>query len=254
MAKKLFNDFCSYSLQLLWVFCVIMNIIILNVTTKCNFLIILINQTLLGHTSHGLSSALSLTIRSPWFMLACFVFLQSLKMLDSEETTDNELRTKFSQRWNRTPSGDLYKPLRAGTTKSCFFYVSVYLCVQVLTSSSISFIFFKFPTSPASSLPEGANFRSILDKAVQADQVVKDRYNTHCEMIALLCKPEKELSDAIPSANPMKTLQGSEVCLVACTFFYTVQKKTKHFSLFGVFCELRKQTPCIPVAQTLCAS
>ncbi|XP_044027625.1 programmed cell death 6-interacting protein isoform X2 [Siniperca chuatsi] len=96
---------------------------------------------------------------------------ESLKMLDDEETTDNELRTKFNQRWNRTPSGDLYKPLRA----------------------------------------EGANFRNILDKAVQADQVVKDRYNTHCDMIALLCKPENELNAAIPSANPTKTLQGSEV-------------------------------------------
>lgn len=108
-----------------------------------------------------------------------------------------------------------------------------------------SFLFFFF------SIPEGANFRSILDKAIQADQVVKDRYNTHCEMIALLCKPEKELSDAIPSANPMKTLQGSEVRLVAYTFFYTMQK---HFSLFGVFCELRKQTLRIPVVRTLCAS
>ncbi|XP_049890178.1 programmed cell death 6-interacting protein isoform X2 [Epinephelus moara] len=96
---------------------------------------------------------------------------ESLKMLDDEETTDNELRTKFNQRWNRTPSGDLYKPLRA----------------------------------------EGANFRNVLDKAVQADQVVRDRYNTHCEMIALLCKPENELNAAIPSANPTKTLQGSEV-------------------------------------------
>ncbi|XP_070840304.1 programmed cell death 6-interacting protein isoform X2 [Chaetodon trifascialis] len=96
---------------------------------------------------------------------------ESLKMLDDEETTDNELRGKFNQRWNRTPSGDLYKPLRA----------------------------------------EGANFRNILDKAVQADQVVKDRYNTHCEMITLLCKPENELNAAIPSANPTKTLQGSEV-------------------------------------------
>nr|XP_046272968.1 programmed cell death 6-interacting protein isoform X1 [Scatophagus argus] len=96
---------------------------------------------------------------------------ESLKMLDNEETTDNELRTKFNQRWNRTPSGDLYKPLRS----------------------------------------EGANFRSILDKAIQADQVVKDRYNTHCDMIALLCKPENELNAAIPSANPTKTLQGSEV-------------------------------------------
>jgi len=41
--------------------------------------------------------------------------LQSLKILDEEETTDNELRAKFNQRWNRTPSGDLYKSLRAGT-------------------------------------------------------------------------------------------------------------------------------------------
>uniref|UniRef100_A0A3P8T8M9 Programmed cell death 6-interacting protein n=1 Tax=Amphiprion percula TaxID=161767 RepID=A0A3P8T8M9_AMPPE len=96
---------------------------------------------------------------------------ESLKMLDDEETTDNELRTKFNQRWSRTPSGDLYKPLRT----------------------------------------EGANFRNILDKAVQADQVVKDRYNTHCDMITLLCKPENELNAAIPSANPTRTLQGSEV-------------------------------------------
>ncbi|XP_078123393.1 programmed cell death 6-interacting protein isoform X2 [Sander vitreus] len=96
---------------------------------------------------------------------------ESLKMLDNEETTDNELRTKFNQRWNRTPSGDLYKPLRA----------------------------------------EGANLSNVLDKAVQADQVVRDRYNTHCDMITLLCKPENELNAAIPSANPTKTLQGSEI-------------------------------------------
>ncbi|XP_037119708.1 programmed cell death 6-interacting protein isoform X1 [Syngnathus acus] len=96
---------------------------------------------------------------------------EALKMLNDEETTDNELRAKFNQRWNRTPSGDLYKPLRA----------------------------------------EGASFCNILDKAVQADQVVKDRYNAHCDMIALLCKPESELNAALPSANPAKTLQGSEV-------------------------------------------
>lgn len=59
--------------------------------------------------------------------------------------------------------------------------------------------------------PEGANFSSVLDKAVAADQVVRERFNTHCEMIALLCRPESELSAAIPSANPTKTLQGSEV-------------------------------------------
>ncbi|XP_063041391.1 programmed cell death 6-interacting protein isoform X2 [Engraulis encrasicolus] len=99
---------------------------------------------------------------------------ESLKMLDDEETTDNELRAKFSQRWHRTPSGDLYKPLRA----------------------------------------EGGNFRNVLDKAVSADQVVRERFNTHCEMIGLLCRPENELNAAIPSANPTKTLQGSEVVSV----------------------------------------
>ncbi|XP_062384801.1 programmed cell death 6-interacting protein isoform X2 [Sardina pilchardus] len=99
---------------------------------------------------------------------------ESLKMLNDEEATDSELRAKFNQRWNRTPSGDLYKPLRT----------------------------------------EGANFSSVLDKAVSADQVVRERFNTHCEMIALLCRPENELNSAIPSANPTKTLQGSEVVSV----------------------------------------
>ncbi|XP_059899303.1 programmed cell death 6-interacting protein isoform X3 [Gadus macrocephalus] len=96
---------------------------------------------------------------------------ESLKMLDDEETTDNELRSKFNQRWNRTPSGDLYKPLRT----------------------------------------EGATFRSKLDVATHADGVVRERFNTNCDMITLLCKSEGELNAAIPSANPAKTLQGSEV-------------------------------------------
>ena len=44
--------------------------------------------------------------------------------------------------------------------------------------------------------------------------MVRDRYNAHCDMITLLCKPENELNAAIPSANPTKTLQGSEVCFM----------------------------------------
>ena len=59
--------------------------------------------------------------------------------------------------------------------------------------------------------PEGGNFRSKLDVATQADGVVRERFSTHCDMIALLCKPEGELNAAIPSANPARTLQGSEV-------------------------------------------
>lgn len=59
--------------------------------------------------------------------------------------------------------------------------------------------------------PEGANYQNILSKAVQADGQVKERYQSHRDTIALLCKPESELNAAIPSANPAKTLQGSEV-------------------------------------------
>jgi len=58
---------------------------------------------------------------------------------------------------------------------------------------------------------------------VQADQVVKGRYNEHCGMIALLCKPENEISAAIPSANPAKTLQGSEVSSVPLSLTKTIK-------------------------------
>ncbi|XP_040404656.1 programmed cell death 6-interacting protein isoform X1 [Cygnus olor] len=102
---------------------------------------------------------------------------ESLRLLDEEETTDDELRTKFKERWQRTPSIELYKPLRA----------------------------------------EGANFHCILNKAVQADGQVRECYQSHRDTIALLCKPEAELNAAIPSANPAKTLQGSEVVNVLRT-------------------------------------
>uniref|UniRef100_G3S774 Programmed cell death 6-interacting protein n=1 Tax=Gorilla gorilla gorilla TaxID=9595 RepID=G3S774_GORGO len=95
----------------------------------------------------------------------------SLRLLDEEEATDNDLRAKFKERWQRTPSNELYKPLRA----------------------------------------EGTNFRTVLDKAVQADGQVKECYQSHRDTIVLLCKPEPELNAAIPSANPAKTMQGSEV-------------------------------------------
>ncbi|XP_077599909.1 programmed cell death 6-interacting protein isoform X2 [Stigmatopora nigra] len=95
---------------------------------------------------------------------------EALKMLDDEERTDNDLRAKFNQRWNRTPSGDLYMPLRS----------------------------------------EGGSFRNILDKAVQADQVVREHYEAHRQSMALLCQPQSELSASLPSAHPAETLQGSE--------------------------------------------
>ncbi|XP_051833217.1 programmed cell death 6-interacting protein [Antechinus flavipes] len=99
---------------------------------------------------------------------------EALRLLNEEEATDNELKAKFKERWQRTPSNELYKPLRA----------------------------------------EGANFQAVLDKAVQADGRVRERYQSHRDTIALLSKPEPELNAAIPSANPARTMQGSEVVTV----------------------------------------
>ncbi|KFQ00339.1 Programmed cell death 6-interacting protein, partial [Haliaeetus albicilla] len=112
---------------------------------------------------------------------------ESLRLLDEEETTDNDLRTKFKERWQRTPSNELYKPLRA----------------------------------------EGANYHNILNKAVQADGQVKERYQSHRDTIALLCKPEAELNAAIPSANPAKTLQGNEVVNVLRTLLANLDEVKK---------------------------
>ncbi|NXD62022.1 PDC6I protein, partial [Eolophus roseicapillus] len=112
---------------------------------------------------------------------------ESLRLLDEEEATDNDLRTKFKERWQRTPSNELYKPLRA----------------------------------------EGANYHSILNKAVQADGQVRERYQSHRDTIALLCKPESELNAAIPSANPAKTLQGSEVVNVLRTLLANLDEVKK---------------------------
>ncbi|XP_010213317.1 PREDICTED: programmed cell death 6-interacting protein [Tinamus guttatus] len=112
---------------------------------------------------------------------------EALRLLDEEEATDNDLKTKFKERWQRTPSNELYKSLRT----------------------------------------EGAGFHNILNRAVQADGLVKERYQSHRDTIALLCKPEAELNAAIPSANPAKTLQGSEVVNVLRTLLANLDEVKK---------------------------
>ncbi|XP_043544794.1 programmed cell death 6-interacting protein isoform X4 [Chiloscyllium plagiosum] len=117
---------------------------------------------------------------------------EAMRILDQEEVTDNELKAKFKERWQRTPSNELYKPLRA----------------------------------------EGANLRATLDRAAQADKVVKERYATNSEIIALLCKPEAELNAAIPSGNPTKSLQGSEVIMLLKTLLASLNEIKKERETF----------------------
>ncbi len=69
--------------------------------------------------------------------------------LDEEENSDKALREQFKERWTRTPSDKLTTPIRT----------------------------------------EGNKYKQIIDKAIQADHVVKERYQKHKESIELLSKP-----------------------------------------------------------------
>ncbi len=59
-------------------------------------------------------------------------------------------------------------------------------------------------------------------------------------MITLLCKPENELSAAIPSANPAKTLQGSEVSVLWLLTKTIKKKNIKEKKRFNSYLKIYK--------------
>ncbi|KAK0059367.1 programmed cell death 6-interacting protein [Biomphalaria pfeifferi] len=96
---------------------------------------------------------------------------ESIKALDDEERSDVQLREQFKERWTRTPSASLTKPMR----------------------------------------DEAMKYKNILDTAIQADHIVKNKYDTHKNAIALLSKPKAELETALPAASAAGSLQNSAV-------------------------------------------
>ncbi|KAL7976814.1 hypothetical protein Chor_008763 [Crotalus horridus] len=86
---------------------------------------------------------------------------ESLRILDEEEATDNDLKNKFKERWQRTPSNDLYKSLRA----------------------------------------EGTNYRNVLDKAVQADKQVVNILKSLLASLDEVKKQREQLENDLKSVN-----------------------------------------------------
>ena len=78
---------------------------------------------------------------------------QSLQSLDDEEKSDKQLREQFKERWSRTPSQTLTKPMRE----------------------------------------EAKKYRTILDTAIQADKIVREKYEKNKDAITLLSKPHLSL-------------------------------------------------------------
>lgn len=71
-----------------------------------------------------------------------------MKDLDNEATADREMKEKFKEKWSRTPSEQLTAAFRS----------------------------------------EGNKYKQILDNAIQADHVVKEKYSANREYIDILSK------------------------------------------------------------------
>ena len=77
-------------------------------------------------------------------------FFQASRLMDEEERQDTQLRERFKQKWTPKPSADLTAQLRE----------------------------------------EAAKYRGILENAVRADGIVREKYNSHRRAMDVLCKGE----------------------------------------------------------------
>ncbi|XP_061174111.1 programmed cell death 6-interacting protein-like isoform X2 [Saccostrea echinata] len=86
---------------------------------------------------------------------------ESIRMLEEEEASDKQLREQFKERWTRTPSDKLTQPMR----------------------------------------DESMKYKQILDTAINADRIVKEKYQKHKQAIELLSKSPAEIDKALPSGG-----------------------------------------------------
>ncbi|XP_076336080.1 programmed cell death 6-interacting protein-like isoform X2 [Tachypleus tridentatus] len=94
---------------------------------------------------------------------------ESEQMLKEEEMSDNHLRNQFKERWARTPSEKLNQPLKAQISK----------------------------------------YSEIINNAVKADALVKEKFNKHKASIELLGLSEAEICSRLSSGGPVTALEDS---------------------------------------------
>lgn len=84
-----------------------------------------------------------------------FGCLQATRVMDEEERHDTEMRDRFKEKWTPKPSAELTVQLRQ----------------------------------------EADKYRSIMENAVRADAVVREKYNKHRRNMDLLSKGEVRIID-----------------------------------------------------------
>lgn len=114
-------------------------------------------------------------------------------MLNEEKQADDSLRQQFKERWTRTPSDKLTEMFRANSAK----------------------------------------YRQIINNAIQADGIVREKFEKHKRSIELLSKSPEELQNAVPrgstagnvsNASAAETLRQlmEEVGFLVCRFFFEI--------------------------------
>ncbi|XP_041459788.1 programmed cell death 6-interacting protein-like isoform X1 [Lytechinus variegatus] len=94
---------------------------------------------------------------------------EAIRQLDDEEQSDRQMKERFKDKWSRVPSPQLTTALRE----------------------------------------ESKKYKTILDNAVQADTVVKGKYNENRQFIVILTKSEADIAASLPSASGAVAAQGS---------------------------------------------
>ncbi|XP_077276281.1 programmed cell death 6-interacting protein-like protein AliX [Temnothorax americanus] len=89
---------------------------------------------------------------------------ESERMLQEERESDNQLREQFKERWKRTPSARLTEQFTSNLHK----------------------------------------YREIINNAVTADKVVREKFESHKEGIQILSLDEDELARAIPQGSALQ--------------------------------------------------
>lgn len=89
---------------------------------------------------------------------------ETVKMLDEERDSDNQLREQFKERWTRTPSNKLTEQLRSNAGK----------------------------------------YSLIIDNAITADKTVREKFNNNKEGMEILSLSENQLSTVIPSGSAVQ--------------------------------------------------
>ncbi|KAJ8035530.1 Programmed cell death 6-interacting protein [Holothuria leucospilota] len=99
------------------------------------------------------------------------ILSEATRELDAETAADKEMKERFKEKWSRTPSDQLTAGFRT----------------------------------------EGNKYKQILDNAIQADQVVKEKYNNNRNYIAILSQTEKDIAAVLPPASAASALKDSDV-------------------------------------------